>query len=164
MAPKSSFAYSARRGQRCLFMPVVFIFALSLHRCGNGRGEKDQSMVDTGGWWEKKKVEITEPSGVGCGPGCRLAGFGVSRSALFEQEFSRKLDGTWARVQFIYFSFFLYKLPQHVDNYDAHFLGNFQRSGRFCFSPNIPKQSQTLHARLLNAFCSSKEEDTFLKV
>lgn len=85
-------------------MPVVFIFALSLHRCGSGRGEKGRrwSILVGGG----KRVAITEPSGVGCGPGCRLAGFGVSRSALFEQEFSRKLDGTWARVQFIYFFFF----------------------------------------------------------
>lgn len=70
------------------------------------RGKRPE-MVDTGGWWEKKNpVEIIEPSGVGCGPGCRLASFSVSQSALFEQEFSRKLDGTWARVQFIYFFFF----------------------------------------------------------
>lgn len=32
-----------------MFMPVVFIFSLSLHRCGNSRGKGWRSLVPVGG-------------------------------------------------------------------------------------------------------------------
>lgn len=66
----------------------------------------------------------------------------------------------------LFTSFFLHKLPQHVDDYDAHFF--FRKLPKKQKILLLPKHPPTIpdiaRMPLESVLCSSKEEDTFLKV